>query len=567
MQPYTGALPADNLTAQTAQEETVADYGRWDDARNLLILLAGCALVLLLVPPQHEYPIIDDWIYASAVRDMHATGAFTLPPMSQANLIGQALWGLAWVNLLGFSFTTLTFSTLALALVALLSFYAIARTVGVPPWGALLGAGLLAVNPLFLHLSYSFMTDVPFLAFVLAACYCYIRGLKGNNLAWLLAGSLLAGGSYLIRQFGILVPVPFVLYLAVESLRTRRMLWREAVAAVAIPVLAFFGWYMWAHDKPPNAAQMQAAGQQADFMFKDPWLRTAGLRALSVLPLMGFFAWAAVRLKRRWWWLAPAWLVVVIWGMYALDLPNETWLPPTEAPFFAQIGSLSVQFPFEVYTFGIYGNILRVGGIDFFEYDQQAIWSPEAWHLVWLVGVGLGVLLLAKMTAVLFPWFKAKAQGEPLKPLSAFYLLGFLTFVASVALPGAFFDRYGLGFLPFLILFVVRGSKSWSKWAWRYSVAAFALLALFSVLLKADSVSHDNARWQAGQWVYQRSGGLHGGYDWDNWVGGRNDAYQIADKPLDGYRIEKTFPYTSLLSGFATRYVYAQTHSDLPPLP
>src|SRR5438445_5036192 len=65
-----------------------------------------------------------------------------------------------------------------MALAALYAFYGIAREVGVPPWGALLGTGLLAVNPIFFHLSYSFMTDVPFMSLLLLASYCYIRGLR-----------------------------------------------------------------------------------------------------------------------------------------------------------------------------------------------------------------------------------------------------------------------------------------------------------------------------------------------------------------------------------------------------
>jgi 4-amino-4-deoxy-L-arabinose transferase-like glycosyltransferase len=143
----------------------------WVDVRNLYIILAGCVALLVLLPPEHEYPIIDDWIYAGSVQHQVATGVFAMPPQSQANLVGLTLWGTLWVRLFGFSYTTLTYATLALALLGLLAFYGVARRVGTLPNAALLGTGLLAVNPLFLHLSASFMTDVPFLALVLVACY------------------------------------------------------------------------------------------------------------------------------------------------------------------------------------------------------------------------------------------------------------------------------------------------------------------------------------------------------------------------------------------------------------
>src|SRR5690349_10815901 len=154
-------------------------------ARQHLVCLAAIAAawvgLLLIIPPQHEYPIIDDWIYARSVQHQVATGAFEMPGQSQASLVGLTLWGTLWVRLFGFSFTILTYSTLVLALVALYAFYAIAREVGVPPAGALLGTGLLALNPIFFHLSYSFMTDVPFMCLLLLASYCYIRGLRDQG--------------------------------------------------------------------------------------------------------------------------------------------------------------------------------------------------------------------------------------------------------------------------------------------------------------------------------------------------------------------------------------------------
>jgi len=104
-----------------------------------------------------------------------------MPALSQANLVGLTVWGAGWSQLLGFSFTTLTYSTLFMSFVALFSFYGVARATGTPPWGALLGTALLAYNPLFVHLSYSFMTDVPFIALMLLSCFCYIRGAQGHG--------------------------------------------------------------------------------------------------------------------------------------------------------------------------------------------------------------------------------------------------------------------------------------------------------------------------------------------------------------------------------------------------
>src|SRR5205823_5569400 len=127
------------------------------------------------------------------------------------------------------------------------------------------------------------------------------------------------------------------------------------------------------------------------------------------------------------------------------------------------------------------------------------------------------------------------------------YGIGALTFAVSLAFPGDLFDRYILAFIPFLILFVVRGAAGWGRIAWAYSLSALAVLAVWAILLKADQIDHDNARWQAGSWWAEQVGGAHVGFDWDNWTGRVSDAYEVADVPIDGWRIEARFPYLSRL--------------------
>src|SRR5205814_6453627 len=148
----------------------------------------------------------DDWMYAGSVRDTLSTGVFTMPDWSQANLVGQVVWGVMWSKLFGFSFSVLTYSVLFLAVGGLLAFYGILRELNVPPWGALLGTLLLGFNPIYVHLSYSFMTDVPFLALVLMSCYFLLRGIRAERdliaATWLIVGVAFAMWAFLIRQFG-----------------------------------------------------------------------------------------------------------------------------------------------------------------------------------------------------------------------------------------------------------------------------------------------------------------------------------------------------------------------------
>jgi hypothetical protein len=253
-------------------------------------------------------------------------------------------------------------------------------------------------------------------------------------------------------------------------------------------------------------------------------------------------------------------------------LPTENWINISEPPFTGRLGPFSYDFPQQPFSFGTEGNILRVGGIDFFQYRQEPIWTPEAWRAIWMVGLLVAALLVAKMTSGLFDWLKLQRNREPLPPLAALYVLGAMIFVVSLAFAGDVFDRYILGFLPFLILFVVRGSLTWGRSAWAFSLLTLAILAAFTLLAKADQIEHDNVRWQAGQWMAQRVGLLHAGYDWDYWMGVSTGVYEVTDVHIDipgipPFRSEHQFPYFCRLCGFTTRYVLAEARSDTPPLP
>jgi Dolichyl-phosphate-mannose-protein mannosyltransferase len=580
----------------------------------LAAIAVGWVAVLLIIPPQHEYPIIDDWIYARSVQHQVATGAFEMPAQSQASLVGLTLWGTAWVRLFGFSFTVLTYSTLVLALGALYAFYGIAREVGVPPLGALLGTGLLALNPIFFHLSYSFMTDVPFMCMLLLGSYCYIRGLKTGPKSengrlwtrtpefWTLLGGVFAGCSFLVRQFGLLLPVGFVLYLVLDGIVSQRWRWRQMIAVAVLPALVITGWYIWSHDMPPSAAATYAREKSRAFLWSETWLRLFTQRAATVIPLTALFAWTAVKVPRR---PAQAYLpFLFLWGAIMA------------------LAVFTISLPRDTYSFVGIGNIVRTGGIDFFEYNQEPIWTPEVWKGLTLLGAALSVPVLAQMSHGLVEWvvrgrqLRAESMGASegrrgtaqqsaispaaahrlvlstlpfrrvpkesgsvgptpisapwtprgLSPITGFYLVGGGIFVVSLGLLADLYDRYTLGFLPFVFLFLVRASPKWGRLGWGYAIVALLVLSSFTLAAKADFIDHNNARWQAGRWLQARVPvPVQVGFDWNNWYGFSNLVYQVSDIHIEGYRTDHRFPYFSRLAGFTTRYVLAESRLDAQP--
>src|SRR5262249_37891677 len=90
----------------------------------------------------------------------------------------------------------------------------------------------------FLHLSYTFMTDVPFLAVMLAALWCVGLALTPADRAarwgWLAAGSALIGLACLVRQIGIVL-VPAVLLGALPEVRSIQLPRWRLLAVLSVP--------------------------------------------------------------------------------------------------------------------------------------------------------------------------------------------------------------------------------------------------------------------------------------------------------------------------------------------
>jgi len=108
-----------------------------------------------LVNPIGEFPLNDNWVYALGVQSILQTGRFELPGLvpSGPNVFAQAYWGTLFGLPLGFSFTALRFSTLALGGVGVIALYLLLREVGGSRWIALLGGFTLTANPLYFGLA------------------------------------------------------------------------------------------------------------------------------------------------------------------------------------------------------------------------------------------------------------------------------------------------------------------------------------------------------------------------------------------------------------------------------
>jgi Dolichyl-phosphate-mannose-protein mannosyltransferase len=176
-------------------------------------ITAVVLLTVLLAWAPVEIPVIDDWTYAWGVEHFLETGELRRLEWSAHYPLAQILWGALFSQLLGFSFIVLRLSTLVLAWAGLLAFYGTLRELETRPLLAGLGTLMLWCNPVFVVLSHSFMTDVPFVRLMNAALLGYVRWVKRGRIGDLSLGSVTALLAFLIRQLGAALPLIPLAYL------------------------------------------------------------------------------------------------------------------------------------------------------------------------------------------------------------------------------------------------------------------------------------------------------------------------------------------------------------------
>lgn len=521
-------------TALTIDRPGPVSLGRADRVRAAvaeaappLALMVAFGALLVAVPPAGEFPIDDDWVYARAVQTLLETSRLEVPAWTAASLALQTLWGALFASVFGFSHLTLRCATLTLSAVGALGCYALLRPMVGRGW-ALVGGLLLLANPLYVTLSYSFMTDVPFLAFALWSLVCYTRAIESfrPRPGWIVAGSLLAGCAFLVRQLGAALPLALLLTLGV------REGWRApARRSVLVPTLAPFG-LAW-------LAQALLVGQRGPVV-EDPLAWTVqfwagqglGLGGLllarfeAALTTLGLFsalvALPAVGSQRRIWhgrcrWVAGPALLAFAAG-YLVNSTTPTW-----SPLLPRLGTTLSTRGFQV------GNYL--GRL------------PESITLPGPLVTAATALALAGAVLLVLAGTHLAATGALRGPAALPLLFGAIALVETIVYH-RFFDRYLLPLVPIALLVALQVGRR-GRFAAPLAVAAVVLLASWSIWWERDYLARQAAVWEAGQALVAMGvppAAVDAGFEWAGWYRGKEAVaavFQPANAGRDGRWLTK----------------------------
>jgi hypothetical protein len=263
-----------------------------------LATVGACLLLAaVIINPFREMVCIDDsWAYARTVEHLIRTGDYQLDAWAAANMPVQIYLAGALSEIFGYSLSLLRLTTVGLMALGLVSFYGLAREFGAPRSISFAATLALLASPLVLRLSFTFMSDIQFLGWLLAALFLYVRGLRRGSDALVFLGSVAAACAIGTRQFGLAIVVGLLVAWALCRRDDRPRL-RTLLLGAALPAGAT-GWQIAMGLQEPNITQTVRLWQQEVYLGQPPAVLALDFmwRAAIVLQYVGISVLPAVPL-------------------------------------------------------------------------------------------------------------------------------------------------------------------------------------------------------------------------------------------------------------------------------
>jgi 4-amino-4-deoxy-L-arabinose transferase-like glycosyltransferase len=515
-------------------------------SRSLLLLktLAPGAVLLfiysaatLLLHPFPNLPFHDDWTYAWSVEHFLKTGELRVLDWSVHYPFVQILWGSLFCLIFGFSFSALRVSTVVLAWLGALALYGTLRELGRARSESLIATVVLVANPVFFVLSFSFMTDVPFLSFANIAFFFIARGLSKQSSLEIYVGCIFAACALFIRQIAVAIPASLLLYfLFTPSHRS----WRYLLPTSGICLLFFLAPILTAQIFGVTSASKSLTTWVIDFWLHHHNQAVSGVlrifihTGLALLPL-GMPTIASVYRRPLFWGVVAGLLTLMGCSMlFAGEIPNP------------QDGMWQLN------TLGRERHLLQGSPAP----DFLPSWLNPPLFILSLFSFAA---IIAKVVDVI--------RAHIANPLGLFICYASIQFSLIMVL--WFFgpwgsDRYSMVLLPPLII-ILTDSQLKSK----VTLASIAVLLALSMLLTLNETQTSRAIGQGVVWLRTKNiplGSIDAGYVFNGWnlfahpknlppgavrekdvplvTSGENKPYVIAASRIAGYKVIREYSWS-----------------------
>ncbi|MDQ1265959.1 MAG: hypothetical protein QG635_1111, partial [Bacteroidota bacterium] len=459
--------------------------------KDSLILILLWIIIAVIINPIGEFPLNDDWLYSKAVIDLLHGYKYQPSYLIQMTLISQSYWGLLFCLPSGFSFTALRISTLTAGIAAVVSMYFICRKLELNRTISFIFALIIAFNPIFLNLSYTYMTDIPFFTMTLISFLFFFDSIKrGKNISYIL-GIVFSIFSILCRQIGIMLPIAFGLYFIIrEGFNKKNIIKASMPFVFACSAFAAIMAYLIMNNNRMDFS-LSHINNMKDIITNPLILAKKiilgiiyfgfylGLFSLPALPL--FFNKIREKFfKQKYYFLLLALSTV---GLTGFLIVSRSLMPVlTNIVNKSGIGPLLLRDTL----------ILRLPN-----YTELPLWF---WLIVTILSVISGAFVLTSLLLLFISYFKKlrfekKSSDIAAASISIFFIIIYFPLVFL----SLFFDRYLLLMLPFLLFFLSAALNMKSFKPGRIntaiSVVFLILFAFFGIAGTRDYLRVNEVKW------------------------------------------------------------------------
>ncbi|MFK7784330.1 MAG: glycosyltransferase family 39 protein [Crocinitomicaceae bacterium] len=203
--------------------------------RFQLLLLVLWLIVRIIINPMGNFAINDDWAYAHDAQVLVEKKVFWFSYWPAMTLISQTFWGTLFCKIFGFSLFNLRMATMVLSILGSLTFFSLIKKVVINEKTSFLITVALLANPIYLGLSFTYMTELYYLSFTCFYLFFLAQFFRRDRLIdWGLACFFLIL-TVLVRQTGLILPIAF----AFIYFLSKRLSIRTFLVAVLPFVIAF----------------------------------------------------------------------------------------------------------------------------------------------------------------------------------------------------------------------------------------------------------------------------------------------------------------------------------------
>lgn len=212
---------------------------------NIYLLLFGVLLIVFAIMlPFRDQLYSEDFAYAHSVRHLIDTGDLKISERLAPSSISLIVWGFIVTKILGFSLTNLHFAVIILLPFLLFGLYKLFHLIGCGKEKSLIFTLFFLSIPWILQLSYTFLTDIPFMILEVFALLFYLQAFKDGRLVNFLLGSIFTTVAFLARQLGMIFAIAAVITIILSENDLRQKI-RNSLASLLIPVVAYFLYGLW----------------------------------------------------------------------------------------------------------------------------------------------------------------------------------------------------------------------------------------------------------------------------------------------------------------------------------